>query len=168
VDKLRVGIIGCGKIAAIKHFPAMAKAKDRIEVIGFCDLIEERAASAAEFGDKGAKVYVDYRRKTSRSILIYVLTPNNSHRVLTVDSLDAGKHVLCEKPMAATTADAKKMLTAAKPLGQKLTIGYQNRFRKDVQILQRACEAGDLGDIYFARAHALRREQVPTWGVFLV
>ena len=169
MDKLRVGIIGCGKIAAIKRFPAMAKAKDRIEVIGFCDLIEERAASAAaEFGDKGAKVSVDYRRKTSRSILIHVLRPSNSHRVLTVDSLDAEKHVLCEKPMAATTADAKRMLTTAKRLGQKLTIGYQNRFRKDVQILQCACEAGDLGDTYFAKAHALRRKQVPTWGVFLV
>ena len=169
MDKLKVGVIGCGGISALKHFPAMAKAKDRIELVACCDLIEERAARAvADFGDKGAKVYVDYRKLLEdKSIdVVHVLTPNVSHCQLTVDSLEAGKHVLCEKPMAATSADAKKMLDAAKRTGKKLTIGYQNRFRKDVQTMVKACRAGDLGEIYFAKAHAVRRKEVPTWGVF--
>src|SRR5271157_5618637 len=169
MDKLRAGIIGCGGIATLKHFPALAKAKDRVELVAFCDLIEERATGAlAKHGAKGAKSYTDYRKLLEdKSIdVVYVLTPNNSHSELTVNALDAGKHVLCEKPMAATSSDAKKMLDATRRTGKKLTIGYQNRFRKDTQTLYKACRAGDLGDIYFAKAHAVRRKAVPTWGVF--
>lgn len=74
---------------------------------------------------------------------------------------------MCEKPMAKTYADAKAMLDAHKKTGKKLTIGYQNRFRNDSQIMKRACVEGELGDIYYAKAHAVRRRAVPTWGVFL-
>jgi len=74
---------------------------------------------------------------------------------------------MCEKPMAKTSAEAKAMLDCAKKTGKILTIGYQNRFRADSTYLKRACERGDLGEIYFAKAHALRRRAVPTWGVFL-
>lgn len=59
------------------------------------------------------------------------------------------------------------MVDAAKRTGKKLTIGYQNRFRNDSQILHKACREGDLGDIYMTKAHAVRRRGVPTWGVFL-
>lgn len=58
------------------------------------------------------------------------------------------------------------MMDAWKKSGKKFTIGYQNRFRKDTQMLYKACQAGDLGEIYFAKAHAIRRRAVPTWGVF--
>jgi predicted dehydrogenase len=169
MDKLRVGVIGCGGISMLKHFPALIKLKHRLELTGFCDIIEERAANACQkFGDPGAKVYVDYRRllEDRKIDVVYVLTPNVSHSPITVDSLGAGKHVLCEKPMAATYADARKMLDAANRTGKKLTIGYQNRFRHNVQVLRNACRAGELGDIYFARAQAMRRKGVPTWGVF--
>jgi predicted dehydrogenase len=74
---------------------------------------------------------------------------------------------MCEKPMAKTSAEAKAMVEAAKRTGKKLTIGYQNRFRPDSQYLQNVCSRGDLGEIYYARAHAIRRRAVPTWGVFL-
>lgn len=136
VNKLRIGIIGCGRIAVCKHFPAFAKAKDRVDLVAFCDIEIDRAIdAAAKFGVPGAETYSDHREllKDKSIDAVYVLTPNNSHSPLTVDALEAGKHVLCEKPMAATTADAQKMLDAAKRTGKKLTIGYQNRFRKDVQ-----------------------------------
>lgn len=74
---------------------------------------------------------------------------------------------MCEKPMAKTTEEARKMLEAAKRTGKKLTIGYQNRFRGDSRYLHQACEIGELGEIYYAKAHAIRRRAVPTWGVFL-
>jgi predicted dehydrogenase len=171
MDKLRVGIIGCGGIAKLKHFPALAKLakKGRIELVAFCDLVEERATEAcAQIGSPGAKAYKEYGKMLEdKSIdVVYVLTPNNSHCELTVASMQAGKHVLCEKPMAASTADARKMLEAAKSSGKKLTIGYQNRFRSDSKILYDSCRAGELGDIYYAKAFALRRKMVPTWGVF--
>lgn len=81
--------------------------------------------------------------------------------------MEAGKHVLCEKPMAKTSAEAKDMLEAAERTGKKLTIGYDNRFRPDSQHLHKVASRGDLGEIYFAKAHAIRRRAVPTWGVFL-
>jgi predicted dehydrogenase len=84
-----------------------------------------------------------------------------------VAALQAGKHVMCEKPMAINTAEAMKMVQAAKKAGKLLTIGYQNRYRADSRYLKQECQAGTLGDIYYARAKAIRRRGVPTWGVFL-
>jgi len=69
--------------------------------------------------------------------------------------------------MAKTAADAKAMLQAAKETGNLLSVGYQNRYREDSRYLKKACQRGDLGEIYFAKAHAVRRRAVPTWGVFL-
>ncbi|MBQ9921823.1 MAG: Gfo/Idh/MocA family oxidoreductase, partial [Clostridia bacterium] len=80
---------------------------------------------------------------------------------------EAGKHVMCEKPMAINSAEALKMLEAARRTGKKLTIGYQNRQVPDHQYLKTEAEQGTFGNIYYARAMALRRRGVPTWGVFL-
>lgn len=167
--KLQVAVIGCGGIANQKHFPALTSQKDKCEIVAFCDIIEERAQkAAAQYGTEGAKVYTDYKEllKDEAIDVVHVCTPNVAHCPITVDAFAAGKHVMCEKPMAATTEDAEKMMKAWKASGKKFTIGYQNRFRKDTQMLHAACEAGDLGDIYFAKAHAIRRRAVPTWGVF--
>jgi predicted dehydrogenase len=167
--KLRIGIIGCGGIATNKHLPALRKLDSLCEIVAFCDIVKERAEkAAAEFGAPKAKVYAEYERllKDKTIEVIHVLTPNVFHAPITVAALEAGKHVMCEKPMAHSYADAMKMLEASKRTGKKLTIGYQNRFREDVQTLRQAVDSGYLGDIYFAKAHALRRRAVPTWGVF--
>jgi len=166
---IKVGIIGCGGIANGKHMPALSKVAD-CEMVAFCDLIEERAQKAAEkFGKENAKIFTDYREllKMKEIDVVHVCTPNRSHSFITVDALEAGKHVMCEKPMAINSAEAKKMLDAATRTGKKLTIGYQSRFRPDSLYLKEETEAGTLGDIYYAKATALRRRAVPTWGVFL-
>jgi predicted dehydrogenase len=162
-------MIGCGGIANQKHLPALSKLNELCELVAFCDLVEERAAAAAkQYGTADARIYVNYKELLNDDSIdvVHVLTPNVAHCPITVDAFDAGKHVMCEKPMAHTSADARKMLEAAKRAGKKFTIGYQNRFRNEVQTLHKACEAGTLGDIYFAKAHAIRRRAVPTWGVF--
>jgi len=74
---------------------------------------------------------------------------------------------MCEKPMAINTAEARKMVDAAKANNKVLTIGYQNRFRPDSRYLKEECKNGELGEIYMAKARAIRRRAVPTWGVFL-
>lgn len=166
---IKVGIIGCGGIANGKHMPSLSKVES-VEMVAFCDIIKERAEKAAkQYGTPDAKVYKDYKEllKDESIDVIHVCTPNRSHADITVDALEAGKHVMCEKPMAKTYADAQRMLETAKRTGKKLTIGYQNRFRPDSQYLHKACERGDLGEVYFAKAHAIRRRAVPTWGVFL-
>ncbi len=169
MDKVRIGIIGCGGIANNKHMPALKKLPD-VEMVAFCDIIVERAEKAAkEFGIEGAKVYEDYKEmlKDNTIDVVHVLTPNREHSFITVDALESGKHVMCEKPMAINTAEAQKMIDAANRTGKKLTIGYQNRYRPDSWYLKRACDNGDLGEIYYGKAHAIRRRAVPTWGVFL-
>ena len=166
---LRVAIIGCGGIANGKHMPALEQIKE-VQMVAFCDIIEERAQKAAgQFGVEGAAVYTDYREMLEKEKLdvVHICTPNKSHADIAVAALEAGCHVMCEKPMAKTVADAQRMVDAAKRTGKKLTIGYQNRFRPDSIYLHKACRRGDLGDIYYAKAHAIRRRAVPTWGVFL-
>ncbi|AJS57903.1 Gfo/Idh/MocA family protein [Paenibacillus sp. IHBB 10380] len=166
---LKVAIIGCGGIANGKHMQSLSK-QTTGEMVAFCDIVQERAEeAAAKFGAEGAKVYTDYKEllKDESIDVIHVCTPNDSHAEITVASLESGKHVMCEKPMAKTAAQAKEMLAAAKRTGKKLTIGYQNRFRDDSLYLKDMCKNGELGDIYYGKALAIRRRAVPTWGVFL-
>ena len=167
--RLRIGIIGCGGIANGKHMPSL-KAVDRADLVAFCDLIPERAEKAAkEYGIEGAKVYTDYREmlKDETIDVIHVCTPNRSHADISIDALNAGKHVMCEKPMAKTAADARRMVGAAKKSGKKLTIGYQHRHKPASQYVKACIERGDLGEIYYAKAYAIRRRGTPNWGVFL-
>ncbi len=169
MEKLRVGIIGCGGIANGKHMPNLAKIPE-VEMVAFCDLIEERAKKAAEkYGVKDSKTYVDYRDLLARDDIdvVHICTTNDSHAPITVDALKSGKHVMCEKPMAMDAAGAREMVKAYKETGKKLTIGYQGRFRPEAQHLKALADDGFFGDIYFAKALAVRRRAVPTWGSFL-
>ncbi|WEG12940.1 Gfo/Idh/MocA family oxidoreductase [Pullulanibacillus sp. KACC 23026] len=167
--KVKVGIIGCGGIANGKHLPSLSRL-EQVELVAFCDIEVEKALKASEkYGTSDAAVYKDYGEllKDSSIEVVHVCTPNASHAEITVAALEAGKHVMCEKPMAINSEEAKLMVEAAKRTGKKLTIGYQNRFRQDSQYLKKVCEQGDLGEVYYAKAHAIRRRAVPTWGVFL-
>lgn len=169
MSKLRVGIIGCGGIANQKHLPALKESSDLADIVACCDIRIERAQKAArEYGTPDVEVYKDYRELLEDESIdvVHVCTPNVTHAPITVDAFEAGKNVLCEKPMSHSAAEAQKMMDAWSKSGKHFTIGYQNRFRREIQTLYRACRAGELGDIYFAKAHALRRRAVPTWGVF--
>lgn len=166
---LRVAMIGCNGIARGKHLPSLKKLPE-VELVAFCDIVESAAKAAREqFGTDEAKVYTDYREllKDTSIDVVHICTPNDTHAEITVAALEAGKHVMCEKPMDKTVEGAKAMVEAARRTGKKLSIGYQNRFRSDSRYLKEICERGDLGHIYFAKAHAIRRRAVPTWGVFL-
>lgn len=169
MEKIRVGVIGCGGIANGKHLPAH-KANPRSELVAFCDIVEERAQkSLASFGGEGSYACTDYKKVLAdRSIdAVLVLTHNSEHCRITVDALSAGKHVMCEKPMAMNYAEAKEMIAARDKAKKVLTIGYQNRFRPDSMYLKKLAEAGKFGEIYYAEATAIRRRAVPTWGVFI-
>lgn len=169
MSKIRVGIIGVGFIGTIKHLEGLAANADLCDVVAVCDLVGERAADAkAKFGSADSYVTTDWHDVVNDASLdvIYVCTWNVSHAEITCAALEAGKHVMCEKPMAITGADARQMVETARRTGKKLTVGYQNRFRQDAQFLRGVVDEGDLGEIYVAKAHAVRRRGVPTWGVF--
>lgn len=167
--KLQVALVGCGGIAKQKHLPYLSKLTGKCDLVAFCDTIEDRAVWAAkEYGAQNSKTYTDYKEllKDEAIDVVHVLTPNVAHAPITVAAFEAGKHVMCEKPMAHCTKDAQIMMDAWKKSGKQFTIGYQNRFRPEIRMLHAAVEAGELGKIYFGKAHAVRRRAVPTWGVF--
>jgi len=166
---VKVGIIGCGGIANGKHMPSLKQIAE-VQMVAFCDIIPEKAEKAAkEFGTPNAKIYTDYKELLNDPEIevVHVLTPNRSHADITIDALYAGKHVMCEKPMAKTAADAKRMLEAAKATGKLLTIGYQHRQKVFAQYAKQYIDEGSLGEIYYANCYAIRRRGTPNWGVFL-
>ena len=166
---VKIGIIGCGGIANNKHMPSLSKLNN-VQMVAFCDIILDRAINAKNrFGTPDSKVYEDYHEllKDPEIEVVHVLTPNLEHAQISVDALHAGKHVMCEKPMAKTAADAKRMLDAAKETGKLLTIGYQHRYKPQAAFAKKYINSGELGDIYYVNCLALRRRGTPNWGVFL-
>ena len=169
MQKLRVGVIGTGFIGAEKHLAGLAANADMCDVVALCDLDVERVERAkVRFELADAYITTDYKELIDDPSLdvIHVCTWNVSHCEITCAALEAGKHVMCEKPMAIKGEEARTMLATSKRTGKKLTVGYQYRMRDDAQFLRRAVDAGHLGEIYMAKAHAVRRRGVPTWGVF--
>ena len=166
---VKVGIIGCGGIGQNKHMPSLHKIPN-VEIVAFCDLIEERAQMCKEkFGTPDAFVCTDYKELLAIEDIevVHVLTPNREHAQITVDALYAGKHVMCEKPMAKTAEGARQMVAAAKATGKKLAIGYQHRMKPQALYAKEYIESGAMGEIYYANCYAIRRRATPNWGVFL-
>jgi len=167
--KLRVGIIGVGGIAQA-HLQGYAKLGDKVELLAFCDTILEKAEKGAkEFGSPKAKCFTDYREMLEMKNIdaVDICTPNKFHAPIAIDALKAGKHVYCEKPMAINSEEAEAMVKTAKETGKKLSVGYPSRLSDDAQLLKQMISSGELGEIYYAEAAAIRRRGVPTWGVFL-
>lgn len=163
--KSRIGIIGCGGIADGKHMPSIAKLPN-VDIVAFCDIVKERAIAAAKkYGTQNARVYTDYNDllKDPQVNNVRVLTWNPTHCRITEAALNAGKDVLCEKPMALTYEEAQRMVQAAKKNNRHLSIGYQHRFDLDVEYTKQEVLKGTLGDIYFAKARVIWRRSLPVW-----
>ncbi len=169
--KPKVAIIGCGGIANGSHAPSLK----RLQEEGACEVIacvDVNAAAAQRMADTFniPRVFTDFHELLALDELdgVSVATPPFVHRDATVAALRAGKHVLCEKPMAMNVAEAKEMLAVARETGNILTIGHGGRFSAAAQAIHDRVEAGDLGEIYYGKAAALRKRGVPSRGVFTV
>jgi len=164
---INVGIIGTGGIAANQHMPALAKQPD-VKILAVADVNEQAAKNAAErFEVK--HVFSDYKKLLEMDEIdaVHVCTPNDMHMPPTVEALNAGKHVMVEKPIARNADEGAKMVEAARKSGKKLMVAQNVRFDAGSQCLKRFIDDGELGEIYFARVWALRRRGVPSWGVFV-
>jgi len=166
--KLKIGIIGSGGIAQGCHMPGYASLPDLCEIVAVCDINPDTAQHAAE------KFGVSRYGTDIRAIIddpeidaVSVATPNKYHHQPTIDCLRAGKHVLCEKPLAMNAQEAREMCAAARDAQKILMVGFQTRFGGPGQFMKQYIDAGHMGDIYYARAQALRRRGVPGWGVFI-
>lgn len=163
---LRIGIIGSGSIARNAHMPGY-RAQTDAEVVAVCDIVPGRAAAfAQEFGI--AHAYESYEEMLRREQLdaVSVCTPNFAHHDTAIAALEAGLHVLCEKPIAMNLSEAREMVAAAHRKHKTLQIGLHWRFTSEAQLLKRMIDAGDLGEIYYGEATCLRRRGIPSWGVF--
>ncbi len=167
MKKLNVAFIGVGSIANWAHLPAL-KELENVNVMAFADIDENALKTTAEkYGVKNT--FTDYNKMLEMDEIdaVHVCTPNYVHMQPAIDALKAGKNVICEKPIARTVAEAKKMKEAADSTGNKLMIAQCRRFSGASQCLKRFIDDGILGDIYFARIWALRRRGIPGWGVFI-
>lgn len=162
---LRIGFIGAGGIAGT-HVRELKTFAD-VEVVAAADVSPaSRQKAAAEWGCQA--VFSDWREMLEKVELdaVSVCTPNSLHYQPTLDALDAGCHVLCEKPLAMNAIEGQEMVERARSLGLQFSIAFQWRYAAETQMIKRAVEAGRLGDIMLARVHAVRRRGIPNWGVF--
>ena len=167
--KVGIGIIGFGGIAKGAHAPGYRRIPDQCEILAVADILPERCAEAQSEKWNIPNAFEDYKKLLAMPEIdaVSVCTPNYVHHQPTLAAFAAGKHVICEKPMAINAQQGKEMVAAAKRAGKKFQIGYNMRFGAGPQALKRAMDAGVLGDVYHARAHAMRRRGVPSWGVFI-
>jgi len=146
--KTVVAVIGCGTIANAQHIPAYM-ANENVEIKYFCDIISERAEKAVEQYGCG-KAVVDYKKVINDPEVeaISVCTPNRMHSIITVDALEHGKNVLCEKPAARVYEEALAMQETQHKSGKVLNIGVVNRFNDNVNKIKKFIDKGELGEVY--------------------
>lgn len=163
MKKLRIGIIGVGGIAQARHIPAFLQLSDVCEITAVSDVNIERAREVA---DKHSISYAteNYRDVFDKVDAICICTPNTFHADISIAALEAGVHVLCEKPMAMSTAECEAMIAAAKKADKVLAIAYHYRFMKESQAAKKLMD--EVGTPLVARVEAMRRRKVPGWGVF--
>jgi predicted dehydrogenase len=149
-DKVRVAVIGMGGMG-VGHANAY-RGDPRCEIVAVCDQSKTWADKAKkEFGAKYAFTTFEEVAACEAVDAVSVCLPALFHEPASVACLDAGKHVLCEKPMTTSVASAKRMARAVKRSGKVFLIGHNQRFGPDIQFLKEYIEAGNLGEVYFAR-----------------
>lgn len=147
---LKVAVIGCGSIAKHRHLPEYA-VNEHVEIIAVCDIVRERAEAAAE--KYQAKAYTDYKTllKEENVDAVSVCLPNYLHAPVSIDALNSGAHVLCEKPMATSAEEADQMIEAANRNSKKLMIGHNQRFVASHQKARDLIASGAIGKVYSFR-----------------
>ncbi len=162
---IRFGFIGAGKIAAssaksVNNHPAG-------KVVAVQDLSKARAEElCTEFN-------VPHYHETAAELFanpevdaVYIAVPNKFHAPLAIEALNAGKHVMLEKPFAMNAIEAAEVIAAAEKAGRVLTLGMNQRFISSAQMIRDLVVKGELGDIYHAKAHWFRRSGIPKLGTW--
>lgn len=147
------GIIGCGKIG-IRHINLLTKI-DGIRILGVSDVIEKRVKEASLICK--ARTYLDYKEllKVPEIDIVNICSPTGLHAQMSVDALNSGKHVLCEKPMCLSVKDADRLIECAKKNGKKLFVVKQNRFNLPIRILRDALDKKMFGKLYSINANVV-------------
>ena len=165
--ELGIGIVGAGSIAKGGHIPGYLTMPDRCRIVAIADIEIGRAEQlAAQFDIP--HVFDNYEQLLGVDEIdaVSVCTPPNAHAPVTIAALQSGRHVMTEKPMALDLAAARAMVAASHAAKRILAVDFQTRFIRQAQTMKRFVDAGDLGEIYFARARYTRRRGIPAYGAF--
>lgn len=164
--KVRVGVLGVGSIAQVVHLPILSNLPS-VSLAGVADLDRSKAKAI------GARFRIPQVFQTDDEILraddidaVVICTPNHLHEQQAIAALQAGKHVLVEKPLAMSADGAERVIRAAEAAGRTLQVAMNNRFRPDSLALKPFADGGELGEIFLARGAWLNRKMRmvrPTW-----
>jgi predicted dehydrogenase len=165
MQKLRIGIIGAGGIATARHIPAFKQLNEVVDVTAVCDVNVEKAKQVQKQFEI-PNIYENYVEMLPQVDAVVICTPNKFHAEMSIAALNAGVHVLCEKPMAMNTRECEEMIKAKETSGKTLWIAYHYRWMKEAQAAKKVIEQGEIGKPLVVRVKALRRRKVPGWGVF--
>jgi predicted dehydrogenase len=166
-DSVKVGVIGCGAIAQLVHIPLLGR-KEGVQVVAVCDDNLPKAKLVAERFEIGSV------SSSSESLLehkgldaVLVCTPNPLHAEHTEAALEAGTHVLCERPLGVSREQVSQTLAVARRADRTLMVANNHRFRPDAWALRRFISAGELGEIYHIHSswqrRRARRPRVSEW-----
>ncbi|KPH79256.1 Gfo/Idh/MocA family oxidoreductase [Oceanobacillus caeni] len=150
MTKIRVAVIGCGSIAKHRHLIEYNN-NPHVEIVAVSDINEARVKETAE--KYHAKAYTSYEAllESENIDAVSVCLPNYLHAPVSIAALNAGAHVLCEKPMATSREEAEQMIEAAERNNKKLMIGHNQRFVSSHQKARKLIEQGEIGKIYSFR-----------------
>jgi UDP-N-acetyl-2-amino-2-deoxyglucuronate dehydrogenase len=149
-EQIRFGLIGCGRIAP-RHAQSISELA-HARLVAVADVIASRAERYAK--EYQAEAYADYRRLLERRDIdvVNICAPSGMHAQMAIDAMQAGKHIIVEKPMALTLEDADRMIATAKSIGVKLCVVLQNRYNPPMQDLRHVVDEGRLGKILLGNA----------------
>lgn len=150
MSKLKVAVIGCGSIAQNRHLVEYQN-NLHVEIVAVCDIVKARAKDTAK--KYGATAYTSYEEllDSEQIDIVSVCLPNYLHAPVSIAALNAGSHVLCEKPMATSREEAAAMIDAATKSNKKLMIGHNQRFVASHKRAKKLIADGELGKIYSFR-----------------
>jgi predicted dehydrogenase len=168
MSRFKAAIIGTGHIAEQNHIPALKALNEQVEIVAVCS---RDITKASIFADKhniplAFDNAADMYSSAQKPDLIINCTANNLHYPYTMQALENGCHVLCEKPPAMNAEEARKMADLAKAKGKVLAYNFQRRQTPEYTLLKRYLNEEKFGQIYHIKASYLRRRGIPGWGNF--
>ena len=162
-NKLRVGIVGAGSIATTAHLPSYMELKDMVEVVAIADIVPERARAAAEkFGIPHYFASVEELLENVDVDYVDICTWTAAHAPVCIAAAKAGKHILCEKPLAANLEQGLAMEKAVKEAGVQFMLAVVTRYMAEAIKCRELYEEGVFGEIYTAKCRYVRRRGTPS------
>jgi len=154
MTRLKIGLIGCGAIAQIQHLPHLRELEDDFAIAGLCDLSPRLLeAIGDEYSVGPERRFTDYRELVRSDVDAVIVCPSSSHAAPSIAAAQAGKHVLVEKPMCTTVAEAEAMVAAAEGAGVLLQVAYMKRYDPAYRYAQ--ARAAEMADLRFVQVNHL-------------